>query len=76
MTKQKIIEKTIQALNQLPRNKAEEVSDFADFVLKKFEEDSITLNIQKIVSDSTTFGFLAEDEDLYSLKDITEKFND
>jgi hypothetical protein len=35
MTKQKIIDKTLEAINQLPTDKAEEISDFADFVLKK-----------------------------------------
>lgn len=72
MTKQNIIDKTVQAINQLPREKAEEISDFADFVLKKFEEESITSNIQKIISDSDSFSFLAEDEDIYSVKDVKE----
>jgi hypothetical protein len=73
MTKQNIIDKTIQVINQLPTEKAEEISDFADFVLKKFEEQSITKNIQKIMSDSDSFSFLAEDEDIYSVKDIKER---
>ena len=73
MTQQKIIERTIDAIKQLPPDKAEEISDFADYVLKKFEEQSITGNIQKMVSDSNTFSFLAEEEELYSLKDIKEK---
>jgi len=73
MTKQKIIDKTIGAINQLPTNKAEEISDFADFILKKFEEEAITHNIQKIISDSSTFSFLSDDEDLYSMKDIKEQ---
>jgi len=33
MTRQAIIERTIQASNQLPEDKAEEISDFADFVI-------------------------------------------
>ena len=70
MTQQKIIERTIEAIKQLPTEKAEEISDFADFVLKKFEEQSITGNIQKIVSDSKAFNFLSEEEELYSVKDV------
>jgi thiamine phosphate synthase YjbQ (UPF0047 family) len=73
MTKQKIIDKTLEAINQLPTDKAEEISDFTDFVLKKFEEQAITNNIQKIISDSSTFSFLLEDEELYSIKDIKEQ---
>jgi len=75
MTQQKIIEKTIEAIKQLPPDKAEEISDFADYVLKKFEEQSITGNIQKIISDSQSFSFLAEEEELYSIKDLKEKYN-
>jgi hypothetical protein len=32
MTRQIIIERTLKAINQLPEDKAEEISDFADFV--------------------------------------------
>lgn len=35
MTRQAIIERTIKAINQLPEDKEEEISDFADFVIKK-----------------------------------------
>jgi hypothetical protein len=70
MTQEKIIERTTEAIKQLPTEKAEEISDFADCVLKKFEEQSITGNIQKIISDSNSFNFLAKDEELYPLCDI------
>ena len=75
MTKQEIIEKTIRLLNQLPDDKAEEISDFADFIFKKYEESIISEGIQQLSSDSKTFEFLKEEEELYSLKDIKEKYN-
>jgi hypothetical protein len=75
MTKEKLIEKTIEVINQLPSEKAEEIYDFADFLLKRFEEQSITSNIQQIVTDSKAFFFLEEDEVLYTAKDIKEKYN-
>jgi hypothetical protein len=75
MTKQAIIEKTIRLLNQLPDYKAEEISDFADFIFKKYEESLISEGIQHLSSDSKTFEFLKEEEELYSLKDIKEKYN-
>ena len=75
MTKEKIIEKTIEVINQLPPEKAEEVYDFADYILKRFEEQSMTANIQQIVSESKSFGFLEEDEVLYTVKDVKEKYN-
>ena len=74
MTKEAIIEKTLQTLNVLPAEKAEEVADFADFILKKHEEDSLQKGIYKITEDSEAFNFLNEDEVLYSVKDIKEKY--
>ena len=76
MTRQAIIERTIKAINQLPENKAEEISDFADFVSKRYEEYQLTQGIQKITSDSKAFAFLDDEENLYSPKDLKEVYND
>jgi len=75
MTRQAIIERTIKAINQLPENKAEEISDFADFVIKRFEEHRLTEGIQQITSTSQAFGFLNTEEDLYSEADLKEVYN-
>ncbi|OYU93008.1 MAG: hypothetical protein CFE21_22160 [Bacteroidetes bacterium B1(2017)] len=75
MTRQAIIERTIKVINQLPEDKAEEISDFADFVIKKFEDCRITESIQQLASKSQAFEFLNDDEDLYSSDDLREKYN-
>lgn len=75
MTRQAIIERTIKAINQLPEEKAEEISDFADFVTKRYEEHVLTQGIQKLTSDSQTFNFLQKEEDLYSADDLKEVYN-
>lgn len=36
MSKQVIIDRIIKAINLLPADKAEEISDFADFVSKRY----------------------------------------
>ena len=41
MTIQLITERTINAINQLPEDKAEEISDFANFIMKRYEENSL-----------------------------------
>jgi hypothetical protein len=38
MTREAIIQKAIKTLNMLPADKAGEVADFADYILKKHEE--------------------------------------
>ena len=75
MTRQLIIERTLKAINQLPEDKAEEISDFADFVFKRYEEQELTSGIQKILSQSQTFDFLNSEEDIYSVADLKEVYN-
>lgn len=75
MTRQAIIERTVKAINQLPEDKAEEISDFADFVMKRFEEHRLTEGIQKMASKSEAFDFLNSEEDIYSEADLKEIYN-
>ena len=73
MTKEAIIQKTLEALKILPKEKAEEISDFADFLLRRYEALSLQQGIQTLQSQSETFNFLNEEEELYSPADIKDK---
>lgn len=75
MTKQIIIERTLNIINQLPEDKALEISDFADFIFKRFEEQELSKGIQKMVSESQTFDFLKNEEEIYSLADLKDVYN-
>lgn len=70
MTKQNIIEKTVNIINRLPQEKAEEIFDFADFLMKKQEEQNLVQQIGYIVAESSSFEFLRNEEELYSEEDI------
>ena len=70
MIRQLIIERTIKAINQLPEEKAEEISNFANFITKRYEEHLLIQDIQHAASKSQTFSFLHDEEDLYSIEDI------
>lgn len=74
MTREAIIQRTVYVINQLPQEKAIEISDFADFVIKRYEEQVLTDSIQKLASESKTFAFLNNEEDLYSLADLKEHY--
>lgn len=69
-----IIQETIELISKLPDNKLIEVRDFADFLLKQYEDRAIIENIKDLVSKSMTFDFLNEDDDLYTVNDIKEKY--
>lgn len=67
MTRQNIIERALKVITQLPEDKAKEISDFADFIFKRYKEYELTKGIQKMVSESQTFDFLNTEEDLIPL---------
>jgi hypothetical protein len=71
MTKQLIIERTIRAINQLPDAKAEEISAFVDFVLKRYDEQQLSAGLQQLATNGQTFDFLGEEPELYSDADLT-----
>lgn len=75
MTRQAIIERTIKVISQLPEDKAEEISDFADFVIKRYEDHKLNQAIQHLTSNSKSFDFLETEEDIYSLSDLKEVYN-
>ncbi|MBV6643751.1 MAG: hypothetical protein KI791_23730 [Cyclobacteriaceae bacterium] len=74
MTKEALIDRTIKIISQLPQEKIKEVNDFADFILKKYDEEVLQKGIEKLVNDSKTFDFLIGEEDFYSVEDLKERF--
>ena len=43
--------------------------------MRRFEDSQITEGIQILISNSKTFNFLNDDEDLYSDKDLKQEYN-
>lgn len=71
MTKKAIIEHTINVINQLPDDKAVEISDFADFLIQRYEELQLRNDMQQLAS-GQSFDFLKDEEDLYRENDLKE----
>jgi hypothetical protein len=74
MDKQGLINRTIGTLEKLPEDKVNEIADFADFMLKKYEDQILQKGIEKIVSESDSFSFLNDEEDLYDERDLKVKY--
>lgn len=72
MTKETMIKKTLKTLSRLPEDKIKEVSEFADEILKKLDEDVLQAGIETLISESDAFYFLNDEEDLYSKDDLKE----
>ena len=74
MSRHQLVEQALQTINQLPEEKISEVVDFASFVLKRYEETQLQRGIERLVETSNTFAFLHNDEDLYTLDDLKERY--
>jgi hypothetical protein len=74
MTREILIKRTIENLTKLPDQRLKEVSDFAEFLLNRMENQILTEGILKLTTDSKSFKFLEDDEDLYSISDLKERY--
>ncbi len=74
MTKISVINHTVETLQKLPEDKVNEIAEFADFLLKKYEEQFLQKGIEILVSESESFEFLQEEEDLYTVEDLKERY--
>lgn len=75
MTKQAIIERTLSILNKLPRKGADEVLDFANLLLKRHEERTLSQGLSQLSAGSAAMDFLQEEEDLYTLADLKQVYH-
>ena len=75
MQRTTLINNTVNNLSKLPDDKVKEVSDYADYILKKYEEEVLQEGMSQLVSNSKAYKFLEEDEDLYTVSDLIEVYN-
>lgn len=74
MERNDLIENTILKIRQLPDAKIREIHDFAEFLLLKIDDQILQQGIQELASSSNAFSYLNEEEDLYSVNDLKERY--
>ena len=74
MDRKVLIDNILEKIGHLPDEKIKEVNDFAEFLLSKIEDRLITEGITKLTSDSRSFSFLEDEEDLYTVNDLKERY--
>lgn len=74
MNRQVVIDKTLKKINKLPDNKLLEVHNFVDFLMSKIDEKLLLEGIRQITSESQSFEYLKEEEDIYSVQDLKERY--
>lgn len=75
MDKETLIKRSLNSLRNLPKKRINEVMDFIDFISEKYKDEILLQKgIQNIVEKSDSFSFLKDEEDLYSISDLKEKY--
>ncbi len=74
MERETIIDETVKKLNRLPLDRLRQVEDFVDFVMSRIDDKLLVEGIQKLTSDSKAFEYLKNEEELYSVNDLKEKY--
>lgn len=74
MSRQEIIKDTIEKLNQLSDNRLQEVFDYVSFLASKIDDKIISDGIKSLTSNSKAYEFLRDEEDLYQVNDVKEKY--
>ncbi len=76
MNREKLLENTQKYLNALPDDKIIEVYDFVEFLYRKQEEYVLKMGIHELESHSQSYEFLKDEEDIYTVNDIKEKYDE
>jgi len=74
MTREILLQRTIESLSKLPDQKMREVFEFAEFLLDKMEEKIVVAGIQKLGFESNSYHFLESEEDIYTINDLKEVY--
>ena len=61
-------------IDSLPPDKVDAVGEFIDFILYKCNEETVTEQLVKLQAESGAFDFLNDEPDLYSNKNLIEKY--
>ncbi len=69
-----LLKKTITNLSHLPDEKLQELSDFSEFLISKLADQILLDNIQHHIEISSSYKFLQEDRDIYTVQDLKEKY--
>jgi len=74
MTKQALIQKTVETLEKLPDEKVSEIATFAEFLLKTYDEYILRKGVSELNSLSKSFDFLNDEDELYTVDDLKERY--
>ena len=72
MSREDLIKTTIENIKLLSDKRVQEVSDYVSFLASRIENKIITEGIKTLTSNSKTYEFLHDEEELYQVNDLKE----
>jgi len=73
MTKEQIINETVDILKKLPSEKAEEIRNILFNYYNSKDEELFEKGFQKLILESEAYEFLKSEPDLYKLDDLIKR---
>jgi hypothetical protein len=74
MTKEGLIKRALINLQKLPKEQVNIIAEYTESILKNYEEKILQEGIQKFTAESESFYFLMDEEDLYRVNDLKERY--
>jgi hypothetical protein len=74
MNRIQLIDETLQTLNKLPDEKIQDIHNYAELLLSEIDDQILIEGIAALTAKSKTFEFLNEEEELYTVNDVIEKY--
>jgi hypothetical protein len=74
MARETILKNTVEKMGHLSEDKLKEVDKFVENLLRKTDDKLLTEGIQRLTSDSKSFEYLKNEEDIYTVNDLKEKY--
>lgn len=74
MDRSVLISKVLSELQKLPDYKLEQAADFVSYLMFRLEDGQLQKGIQHLASNSPTWKWLEEEEEIYTVKDLKEKY--
>lgn len=75
MDRKILIDETVKNLNLLSDLRLEEVSNYIIFLSEQIDRKKLTKEIMNLSSESNSFEFLNDEENLYEESDLIEKYS-
>jgi hypothetical protein len=74
MSRDLLINKTLEDLKKLPDHKLLEASEFVEFLISRLEDKDLVNEIKYLAGESNSFSFLEDEPILYQKSDLKEYF--